>query len=98
MDFFGDSGGYTIDFTNMNQIRDSSGYARQIRRTPAAIPIPGAQTRPKIRQKIPPPRTTETIHCDPSIMNELQTAIHLLSNKQNDVVEEVPVQEIFVED
>jgi len=96
--FFGDSGGYTIDFTHMNQIRDSTGYARQIRRTPAAIPIPGAISRPpKIRQKIPA-RNTETIHCDPAVMNELQTALHLLSNKPNDVVEEVPVQEIFVED
>jgi hypothetical protein len=100
--FFGDSGGYTIDFTNMNQIRDTTGYTRQIRRTPPAIPIPGAVLArpPKIsqRQKLPP-RNAETIHCDPAIMNELQTAIHLLSNKPNDVVEEgVPVQEIFVED
>jgi hypothetical protein len=100
--FFGDSGGYTIDFTNMNQIRDSTGYARQIRRTPPAIPIPGAIARPpKIRQKIPAvktfQRTPETIHCDPQVMSELQSALHLLSNKQNDV-EEVPVQEIFVED
>jgi hypothetical protein len=96
--FFGDSGGYTIDFTHMNQNRDSTGYARQIRRTPPAIPIPGAISRPpKIRQKIPA-RNTETIHCDPAIMNELQTALHLLSNKPNDVVEEVPVQEIFVDD
>jgi hypothetical protein len=100
--FFRDSGGYTIDFTNMNQIRDSTGYARQIRRTPPAIPIPGAIARPpKIRQKIPAvktfQRTPETIHCDPQIMSELQSALHLLSNKQNDV-EEVPVQEIFVED
>jgi hypothetical protein len=99
--FFGDSGGYTIDFTNMNQIRDSTGYARQIRRTPPAISIPGAIARPpKIRQKIPAvtnQRTPETIHCDPQIMSELQSALHLLSNKQNDV-EEVPVQEIFVED
>jgi hypothetical protein len=97
--FFGDSGGYTIDFTNMNQIRDTTGYARQIRRTPPAIPIPGANLSrpPKSRQKLPP-RNTETIHCDPAIMNELQTALHLLSNKPNDVLEEVPVQEIFVED
>jgi len=98
--YFGDSGGYTIDFTSMVQNRDSTGYGRQIRRTPPAVPIPGNAPRTKTRQQKPPRvpyHQPETIHCDPAVMTELHSTLQLLSNKQNDV-EEVPVQEIFVDD
>lgn len=36
--FFGESGGYTIDFEQMVQYRDSSGNERQIRRVPPTLP------------------------------------------------------------
>jgi len=96
---FGTTGGYTIDFCAMNQIRNSSGYARRIRRTPPAKRLGLQRVEPKLSAKVPAssrPLRTETVRCDPQIALSLRNALALFSQKGENR-EEAPAEDIIVD-
>lgn len=112
--FFGASGGYTINLTTFTQTRENSGYARQIKRKPPAMPVPGGDVAsstsrrrwnafgaPPAAPEPAPARKThrpEVIRGNQLVMGELYAALQALSRREVEVEGEVQVEEIYVED
>jgi len=103
--YFGTTSGYTIDFVQMKQIRDSSSYGRRIRRTPIANRL-GRESKPTKTFKVPSsdrprpsqtPLKTETVHCDPAVARSLRNAVALFSRREGDNPSEAPAEDILVD-
>eukprot|EP01125_Pyxidicula_operculata_P022787 TRINITY_DN9577_c0_g1_i1.p1 TRINITY_DN9577_c0_g1~~TRINITY_DN9577_c0_g1_i1.p1 ORF type:complete len:242 (-),score=37.13 TRINITY_DN9577_c0_g1_i1:215-940(-) len=92
--YFGKSGGYRIDLSRMKQIRNSTARERDIRRTPAAVPVAPPVSAPRSIYKPYVNVQPEMIRCDPSIFAELSNALNSL--RKDIDAEEVYVEEINV--